>query len=149
MRLVKFAALSLLALALLPATARTQTLAQSTVDRQTIGQLQSELSAPNVTPAQRREIEMQISELRYQIDTRPAIQVPGPPPPAFAPPGPPANFSAPAPPEAIDVSCDAYRSVIAYLSGELGSTQASTDERAAISQQIARLNGDLHSHHCR
>lgn len=71
-----FAIATILGLSLFGQRAWAQTLPQSTIDRQQIMQLQSELSNPSITPSQRREIEMQISTLEYRINTRPLIVPP-------------------------------------------------------------------------
>lgn len=154
MRRVLLPAFLSLAFGVAAAFGRAQTLPQSTVDRQTIAQLQYQLSMPGITAVQRREIEMQITQLEYQINTRPPI-VPPPfsrtPQPALqgAIPYGAAQYAVPATADALPARpCDADRSVIAYLRGQLRDDTATAQERAYNSQRIRDLQRDLHARNC-
>ncbi|MEO9171277.1 MAG: hypothetical protein ABI282_03130 [Candidatus Baltobacteraceae bacterium] len=148
------AGLQAIVLCLLPATIAAQTLPQSTIDRQTIAQLQYQLSLPGVTATQRRESEIQISQLEYQINTRPPIE---PPPASQMPllkmqsspfPSAEVQFPVQVVPATVYGSCDAGRSLIAYLSGEMNDAQLTAQERAYIPQHIVTLRNTLRSQRC-
>jgi len=53
-----------------------QNLPQSTQDRQAITYLQYQLTQPGVNSIDRREIQQRISQLQYDINTRPPIEAP-------------------------------------------------------------------------
>jgi len=53
-----------------------QNLPQSTQDRQAIAYLQYQLTQPGVNSVDRREIQQRISQLQYDINTRPPIEAP-------------------------------------------------------------------------
>ncbi|HEV7179044.1 MAG TPA: hypothetical protein VGN11_04190 [Candidatus Baltobacteraceae bacterium] len=148
----RLAALAL-ALSALALPSQAQTLPPSTVDRQAIAQLQYQLTQPGVSPSQRREIQLQISQLEYQINTRSPIAPAGSSPAPFTIPA--LEQRAPLSPlqlvpyEPVHYgSCEADRSVIAYLRGELGEPGLSQQERSYIPQQIDRLRDDLRARNC-
>ena len=141
-----------LALGLPSALCSAQTLPQSTVDRQTIAQLQYQLSIPGVSAVQRREIDLHISQLEYQINTRPPIT----PPPFLQMPEPahqsPLGFAPYAVPAATDAltaqSCAADRAVIAYLAGQLRDASATPQERSYVTGRIVELQRNLSDRNC-
>ncbi len=148
----------MLSAALTPAIATAQTLPQSTVDRQTIAQLQYQLTQPGVSQQQRLAIQEQISELQYRINTRPLISKPpgAPTPPPLIP-----NSSAGAPFSAAPLaqgafavphiyygSCDADKSMIAYESAELKNSTLTQDERGYVSDRLRQLHADMRARRC-
>lgn len=150
-RLAAFLALSVTA-------AAAQTLPQSTTDRQTIAQLQYELTQPGVNAQQRLAIREQISELRYQINTRPLIAPPpgAPSPvPLLAPFGAGAAFSS-APlvqgafplPHVYYGSCDGDRSAFAYEKAELKNPQLTQEERGYVSDRLRQLSTEMRERRC-
>jgi hypothetical protein len=145
--------LLLLAIALVagisPQLARAQTLPPSTQDRQEIANLEYQATLPGATAATRADIARRISELQYQIDTRPAIE----PMPTIAPawnqplsiPSQNASVSPQLSTQTQDMtapvygSCASDRDVIAYLQQQLTLVSTSPQERTYDRSRIADL----------
>ena len=147
---------ALLAAIAIPLIASAQTtLPPSTQDRQHIADLQYQLTQPGTSAADRARIEREISQLQYQINTRPAIQ----PAPAITP-----NWSGsltlgnlprldpnatPVPlGPAVYGSCEADRAVIEYLKQELQDPTTSHQERTYDRAKLNELETDLKSRNC-
>jgi hypothetical protein len=126
-----------------------QTLPPSTQDRQSIANLEYQLSLPGVTASERREIELQITQLQYRINTRSPIQ----PLPTLAPYAPPGStlpsYVTTSASMIVPVygSCDADRGVIEYLRDRIkaADTQA---ERSYLKSQIVDLQRALSQRKC-
>ncbi len=126
-----------------PYASYAQTLPQSTVDRQSIAQLQSQLAMPGISIEQQREIQLQISQLEYQINTRPPIVDPRSP---GANQGSRQTYT-PATIVPLDL-CAADRSVVEYLQGAVKDPKVPQQERAVDAQRIRSLREDLRSRNC-
>ena len=149
-------AITLLLTLATPLTTSSQSLPPSTNDRQSITYLEYELTQPGVTSQQRQVILKQISQLEYQINTRPLITPPGPEStPAIIPDnGRLPAMRATAPPIPTEPSnyntsaCDADRGMITYLEAKLQDPTISYQERVYIPQQINDLKTDIRNRHC-
>ncbi len=150
------AALIAMGIAAVPLLALAQTLPQSTQDRQQIQNLQFQANLPGTSAADRAQIERQITQLQYQINTRSPIE----PMPTLTPgwnggvltsgnlPQLSANPTiAPITPT-IYGSCDGDRAVIAYLNQELQLASTSRQERIYDSNQKAQIEKDLRAKGC-
>lgn len=150
------AVLVALGIAAVPLLAFAQTsLPQSTQDRQQIQNLQFQANLPGTSAADRAQIERRITELQYQINTRPLIE----PMPTLTPgwngaslPGgklPQLSNTTVAPiTPTIYGSCDADRAVIAYLEQEMQLPSTSRQERLYDADQKQQLEKDLRSKGC-
>jgi hypothetical protein len=150
------AALVALGIAAVPLLALAQTLPQSTVDRQQIQNLQYQANLPGTSPTDRANIQRQITQLQYQINTRPPIQ----PLPTMSPAWnaaalvngqlPRMDENPKIAPTAATIygSCDADRSVIAYLTQEIQMSETLRQERLYDENQRALTEKDLHSKGC-
>jgi hypothetical protein len=150
-------ALIALAVAAVPLLAFAQTLPQSTQDRQQIQNLQFQANQPGTNATDRAQIERQISQLQYQINTRSPIQ----PLPTLTPAwngGPLLNGGrlpqlstnpsiAPMRPT-IYGSCDSDRAVIAYLTQQISLPDTTRQERIYDENRRAELQKDLRAKDC-
>jgi hypothetical protein len=139
-----------------PLLAPAQTLPQSTQDRQEIATLTYQANLPGTSAADRLAIQRRITQLQYQINTRPLVQ----PMPTLAPSWsgqvgslsqlPQLNPNAPPVPltPTIYGSCDGDRSVIAYLDEQLKLATTTRQERNYALAQRAELERDLRSRGC-
>ena len=134
---------------------RAQTLPQSTQDRQTIAQLQYQLSQPGVTAQDRVRIQERITQLQYQINTRPPIQAPGATPlPPQSYPIYPVFYNQKAPDVPIEPShygygsCAADREMIEYLQDQLKDPNLTQQERTYIPNKIKDLEHDMKVRRC-
>lgn len=145
-----------LAVAAVPLLAFAQTLPQSTQDRQQIQNLQFQANLPGTSATDRAQIERQINQLQYQINTRPAIQ----PMPTLTPPWNGGMLSggnlpqlsanptyAPLSPT-IFGSCDSDRAVISYLTEQISQPDVTRQERNYDQNQRAELQKDLKAKGC-
>jgi hypothetical protein len=128
-----------------------QTLPPSTQDRQAIANLEYQLSLPGVSPESRRAIQLQITRLQYQINTRSPVQplptlAPAPPQTASAAGYAPESYTTATAPNQIAVpaygSCRADSSVLQYLQSLLSSPSIGYDERVYIKH--SQLNDVRH-----
>lgn len=150
-------ALIALAAAAVPLLAFAQTLPQSTQDRQQIQNLQFQANQPGTSAATRAQIQQQISQLQYQINTRSPIE----PLPTLTPswnggpllsggklPQLSANPTyAPLTPT-IYGSCDSDRAVISYLTQQISMPSTTRQERLYNESQRAELQKDLKAKGC-
>ncbi len=152
-------ALIALAVAAIPilAFAQTQTLPQSTQDRQQIQNLQFQANLPGTSAADRAQIRRQIDQLRYQINTRSPVE----PMPTLTPswngnpvlsggslPQLSANPTyAPLTPT-IYGSCESDQAVIQYLTQQISLPTTTRQERNYNENQRAELQKDLHAKGC-
>jgi len=132
------------------------TLPQSTQDRQQIQNLQFQANLPGTSATDRAQIQRQITQLQYQINTRSPIA----PMPTLTPgwninvlnggnlPQLSVNPTyAPLTPT-IYGSCDGDRSVIAYLNEELQQPSTTRQERIYDNNQKALIEKDLKAKGC-
>lgn len=147
---MRFLAIALL-LGVFPAAAAAQALPQSTLDRQQIGQLQTQLTNPSISPTDRLHTNEQIAKLQYDINTRSPI--------AEMTPAGPSNGAA------IDTNradrliyensttgsqeqCAADRVAIDYLRWSETDQTLSFEERRYAAPRISILEADLRRMHC-
>jgi len=150
-------ALIALAVAAVPLLALAQTLPQSTQDRQQIQNLQFQANLPGTSAATRAEIEKQISQLQYQINSRAPIE----PLPTLTPSwnGGPLMDRGQLPQLSVNPtyvpltptiygSCDSDQAVIAYLTEEISRPDTTRQERLYNQNQRAELQKDLKAKGC-
>ncbi len=132
-----------------------QTLPQSTQDRQTIANLEYQANLPGTDPATRAQIQQEISQLQYRINTRPLIQpMPTLPPTWQQQPGlsstlPYVNSGNTVPMTAtIYGSCAAEKAVLGYLQEQITLPSTTTDERNYDRQRIGDLQRQMAQEHC-
>jgi hypothetical protein len=151
--------------ATLTAALGAQTLPPSTQDRQQIAILEYRLSLPGVSPEDRRAIQLQITQLQYQINTRSPVQ----PLPTLAPTLPQAGLGASsasisasrstgsngygASTSQLSIplygSCEVDAGVIQYLQSQLSSPDIGYDERVYISKdELREINYQMSSRRC-
>lgn len=144
-------ALVALGIAAVPLLTFAQTLPQSTQDRQEIQNLQFQASLPGTTAADRAQIQRQITQLQYQINTNPPIE----PLPTLTPswnsaslingqlPAMAANPSTAPTSPTIYGSCDADREVIAYLTQQTQLRSVGYQERQYDENLLGQLQKEL------
>ena len=132
-----------------------QTLPPSTQDRQTIATLEYRANLPGTDPATRAEIQRQITQLEYQINTRPLIQpMPTLPPTWQQQPGmngvlPQLDAQATVPMTAtIYGSCDANRAVMSYLQQQVSMPATSAVEKQYDRERLDDIERSMKSQHC-
>lgn len=151
------AALIAVGIAAVPLLALAQTtLPQSTQDRQQIQNLQYQANLPGTSAADRAQIQRQITQLQYQINTRPLIE----PMPTLTPgwnggiltsgnlPQLSANPTIAPMTPTIYGSCDADRAVIAYLNQEISLPSTGRQERNYDIDQRNQVQKDLKAKGC-
>ena len=148
--------LALVAALATPALVAAQSLPPSTQDRQAIATLTYQANLPGTSATERAAIARRISELQYQINTRPLIA----PMPTIAPNWTgnvaPINQLPALNPNATPVplgpsiygSCEAERSVVAYLDEQLSLPSTTYQERQYALSRRAELEKDLRARGC-
>lgn len=136
-------------------TAAAQTLPQSTQDRQAIANLEYQANLPGTSPATRAQIQQQISELQYRINTRPLIQpMPTLPPTWQQQPGLSSSLPHVSAKNTVPMtatvygSCDADKAVLAYLQEQVKLPSTTTDERNYDRQRIGNLQREIAKERC-
>ena len=140
-------ALVALGIAAVPLLALPQGLPQSTLDRQQIQNLQFQAGLPGTTPEDRAQIQREITQLQYQINTRPLIE----PMPTITPgwnsaalvngqlPALSANPTIAPTSATIYGSCAADRQVITYLTQQIQLPSVGLQERVYDESQRKQL----------